>query len=97
VDCDTSPAGDPGMTGLICPYVDLNDGMYLGDYQEPCNWREEQDKVIDEYRKIYSISSIFKTKEEVLGTAEGKEFIDSILNKVNNLLPYTVGNDPEIK
>lgn len=97
VDCDTSPAGDPGMTGLICPYAQLNDGLYLGEYTEPCNWREEQDKVIDDYRKIYSMSSIFKTKEEVLGISGGKEFLDSILSKVNNLLPYTVGNDPEIK
>lgn len=96
VDCDTSPAGDPGMTGLVCPYAQLNDGMYLGNYQEPCNWREEQDKIIDEYRKIYSMSSIFKTKEEILGTVGGKEFLDSILSKVTNLLPYTVGNNPEI-
>lgn len=96
VDCDTSPAGDPGMTGLICPYAELNDGMYLGDYKEPCNWREEQDKVIDEYRKIYSMASIFQTKEELLGTPQGREFLDHILGKVNNLMPYTVGNEPEI-
>ena len=97
VDCDTSPAGDPGMTGLICPYTQLYDGMYLGDYKEPCNWREEQDKVIDEYRKIYSIHSIYQTKEELLGTQKGREFLETILNKVNNLMPYTVANDPEIK
>lgn len=97
VDCDTSPAGDPGMTGLICPYTQLYDGMYLGDYKEPCNWREEQDKVIDEYRKIYSIHSIYQTKEELLGTQKGREFLETILGKVNNLMPYTVANDPEIK
>ena len=97
VDCDTSPAGDPGMTGLLCPYAKIYDGGYLGEYKEPCNWREIQDKIIDEYRKIYSISSIFKTKEELLGTQEGREFLETLLNKVNNLMPYTVGNDPEIK
>ena len=97
VDCDTSPAGDPGMTGLLCPYAKVYDGGYLGEYKEPCNWREIQDKIIDEYRKIYSISSIFKTKEELLGTQEGREFLETLLSKVNNLMPYTVGNDPEIK
>ena len=97
VDCDTSPAGDPGMTGLLCPYAKIYDGGYLGEYKEPCNWREIQDKIIDEYRKIYSISSIFKTKEELLGTQEGREFLETLLSKVNNLMPYTVGNDPEIK
>ena len=97
VDCDTSPAGDPGMTGLLCPYAKIYDGGYLGEYKEPCNWREIQDKIIDEYRKIYSRSSIFKTKEELLGTQEGREFLETLLSKVNNLMPYTVGNDPEIK
>lgn len=93
VDCDTSPAGDPGMTGLICPYAQLYDGMYLGDYKEPCSWREVQDKVIDEYRKLYSIVSIFQTKEELLGTSYGREFLETILGKVNNLMPYTVANN----
>ena len=98
VDCDTSPAGDPGMTGLICPYAEIYDGMYLGDYKEPNSWREVQGKIIDEYRKLYSISSIFKTKEELLETPQGKEFLDSILEKANSLMQYTVGNnDVEIK
>lgn len=96
VDCDTSPAGDPGMTGLICPYAELYPGNYLAEYKEPCNWREIQDSVIDEYRKIYSMNSIFKSKEELMGTSEGRELLESIEIKVKNLLEHTVGNDAEI-
>ena len=96
VDCDTSPAGDPGMTGLICPYAELYPGNYLAEYKEPCNWREVQDSVIDEYRKIYSMNSIFKSKEELMGTSEGRELLESIEIKVTNLLEHTVGNDAEI-
>lgn len=97
VDCDTSPAGDPGMTGLICPYAELYDGMYLSNYKEPDSWREVQDKLIDEYRKVYSTASIFKTKEELLGTSYGREMINDILSKINNLVPFTIGNDVEIQ
>lgn len=96
VDCDTSPAGDPGMTGLICPYADLYPGNYLAEYKEPCNWREVQDNIIDEYRKLYSMASIFQTKEELLGTSEGREMLYQILPKINNLVQFTVGNDVEI-
>lgn len=95
VDCDTSPAGDPGMTGLICPYAEIYPGNYLSEYKEPCNWREIQDNIIDEYRKLYSMASIFQTKEELLGTAEGKALLDEILPKINNLMQFTVGNDAE--
>lgn len=95
VDCDTSPAGDPGMTGLLCPYAKVYDGMYLSDYKEPCNWRETQDKLIDEYRKVYSMASIFQTKEELLGTDYGREMLDTIIGKLNKLMDYTIKTDPE--
>ena len=97
VDCDTSSAGDPGMTGLLCPYAKVYDGMYLSDYQEPCNWRDVQDRLIDDYRKVYSMSSIFQTKEELLGTENGKEFLESILGKLDNLANFTIKQDVEYK
>lgn len=87
VDCDTSPAGDPGMTCLVCPYAELEPGGYLGKYQEPNNWRELQDQVIDDYRKISSEVSIFRLKDEILGTNEWP-FYQEILDKAKKLLPH---------
>ncbi len=95
VDCDTSPAGDPGMTGLVCPYADLYKGNYLAEYKEPCNWKEIQDSMIDEYRKIYSMESIFKSREELMGSDEGKELLEVLEGKVKNLVNNTVGNNAE--
>ena len=69
--------------------------MYLSDYKEPCNWRETQDKLIDEYRKVYSMASIFQTKEELLGTDYGREMLDTIIGKLNKLMDYTIKTDPE--
>ena len=93
VDCDTSPAGDPGMTGLICPYADIGVGNYLGEFKEPCNWREVQESVMDDYRRITSMRSVFQTREELLGTKEGQELLAPIENIIKNLVQFTVGTD----
>jgi len=90
VDCDTSPAGDPGMTGLICPYANLGEGNYLGDYREPCDWRTVQQSMMDEYRKLTSIRSLFI---EMTSDDNSKENFKQLEDAVNRLLPYTVGND----
>ena len=93
VDCDTSPAGDPGMTGLICPYADIGVGNYLGEFKEPCSWREVQESVMDDYRRITSMRSVFQTREELLGTKEGQELLAPIENIIKNLVQFTVGTD----
>ena len=93
VDCDTSPAGDPGMTGLICPYAEIGVGNYLAEYKEPCNWREVQEQMIDEYRHITSMKSVFQTREELLGTDSGRELLASLESAIKNLLQFTVGTD----
>jgi hypothetical protein len=93
VDCDTSPAGDPGMTGLICPYADIGTGNYLGEYKEPCTWREVQQEVIDDYRKITSIKSVFQTHEELLGTSQGIEYLKHLENVMHTIIGYTVAVD----
>ena len=94
VDCDTSPAGDPGMTGLVCPYADIHEGMYLGEFKEPCTWREVQASLMDEYRKLTSYNSLFRFKVELLnGSQNEASAMNHIDNAVANLLPYTVGTD----
>jgi hypothetical protein len=90
VDCDTSPAGDPGMTGLIGPYADIHQGNYLGDYKEPCSWREVQTNVMEEYRKLTSYKALFTQMGNDSNAANN---ISHIEQAVNRLLPYTVGTD----
>ena len=43
------------------------------------------------------MSSIFQTKEELLGTENGKEFLESILGKLDNLANFTIKQDVEYK
>lgn len=97
VDCDTSPAGDPGMTGLLCPYANIYKGNYLAEYKEPCSWKEVQQSVMDDYRKIYSMSSIFQTREELMGTSEGRALLETLEGKIKNITDYTVGTNIEME
>lgn len=97
VDCDTSPAGDPGMTFMICPdFRTFGEGQYMSNFKEPCSWREIQQALIDDYRRIMSVKSVFATREELMGTTEGSQILsqlDSISTMISNLLPYTVGTN----
>lgn len=95
VDCDTSPAGDPGMTCLLCPYLELEPGMYLGKYKEPNSWREEQAKVIEEFRKLTSKASLFHTPDELVNRPKEYAYIKEIMEKANNLMPYIM-DDREV-
>lgn len=93
VDCDTSPAGDPGMTGLICPYADIYHGNYLADFREPCSWKETQMSIIDEYRRLTSMKSVFVFKDELLGTQSGKELLEPLEDIIRRLSSIVVSTD----
>lgn len=97
LDCDTSAAGDPGMTGLICPYMELGKGNYMAEYEEPCNWREVQAQMIDDYRHIVSMKSVFQTKQEIESTPEGQKMLgqlEQISGIIDRLMDFTVRTDP---
>ena len=50
VDVDTSSAGDPGMTGIICPMAEIKNKSFAdGDWQEPNGWEEDFQEIIKEY------------------------------------------------
>ena len=53
VDVDSSSNSDPGISGTICPLVQLSDN-HFNNYQEPCTWEQEIAKVIDIYNKMQS-------------------------------------------
>ena len=40
LDLDTSGASDPGMTGMLCPMADINNGSFT-EYEEPNNWEDD--------------------------------------------------------
>ena len=55
VDVDTSSAGDPGMTGIICPMAEIKNKSFAdGDWQEPNNWEDDfKEIILYHFRKIW--------------------------------------------
>lgn len=50
IDIDTSSASDPGLTGLICPTVQINNGSFADeDYLEVNDWEQTFNELIKEY------------------------------------------------
>ncbi len=54
VDVDTSSAGDPGMTGIICPMAEIDNRSFAdGDWQEPNNWEEDFQELMSRYSETH--------------------------------------------
>lgn len=53
VDIDSSSNSDPGVSGTICPFVQLHDG-HFSEYTEPNSWEKELSKLMDVYRAMGS-------------------------------------------
>ena len=53
VDIDSSSNSDPGISGTICPLVNLHDG-HFDEYEEPNTWESGLAKVMDAYKAMCS-------------------------------------------
>jgi hypothetical protein len=53
VDIDSSSNSDPGISGTICPLVQLHDG-HFDEYEEPSTWEAELARAIDMYKSMES-------------------------------------------
>lgn len=97
LDPDSSHKSDPGMSGLICPLVDLYDKSF-SDYKEPNAWEQNMGEMVDEYKKLTGMKDLLKFKKEILNidTDKEKEDLDFDINQFRNLMPllnYDVDDD----
>lgn len=51
MDTDSSPKSDPGISGVLCPMLQLHDS-YFTDYEEPNYWEKEFRQTLDEYKAM---------------------------------------------
>lgn len=65
LDMDTSSDNNPGVTGMISPFVQLDHG-YFSSKDEPDTWEERYQQIYDEYKKAEGIKEVIQVKESLL-------------------------------
>lgn len=94
IDLDSSSDGNPGMTGTICPFVELYDGFFT-DYQEPNFWEEEFHNTVKEYEKLKGMEQALIFEDKVLNrnvTAALKS-VREIYNSMEQLIEPIIYED----
>lgn len=94
IDLDSSSDGNPGMTGTICPFVELYDGFFT-DYQEPNFWEEEFHNMVSEYEKLKGMEQALIFEEKVLNknVDSSLKSIKEIYNSMEQLIEPIIFND----
>lgn len=65
LDLDTSGASDPGMSGVLCPYVDLHNGRFTQD-QEPLTWDDDYSELVNGFRSLTGMKEVLQFKEKIM-------------------------------
>lgn len=57
-DLDSSSASDPGLTGVLAVYGDMQENGLFSDIPEPNFWQEEYDRMVNEYNNLVAQKEI---------------------------------------
>lgn len=78
LDMDTSSDNNPGVTGMISPFVQLNNG-YFSDKDEPDTWEERYQQIYDEYKKAEGLKEVIQVKESLLNINTDDKDKDAVM------------------
>lgn len=93
IDLDSSPANDPGLSGMLCPTVPLYD-KYFADFSEPNTWRNEVRDMMKSYAKLRQLKQAYQLQESIGIKNPASEAIDDEIAFTENLvLPYVINID----
>ena len=76
VDMDSSSKSDPGLSGILCPMVELYDDSF-SEYEEPITWEDKFNKLMTEYESLSGLQQVYTARQTLLGE-NNKETISSI-------------------
>lgn len=78
VDLDASSATDPGITGTLCPLVQLYDKSF-SEFEEPNFWEAEFDKLMKTYKDTVNLKEVATFKKDLLNIDTNEEI--SVINE----------------
>ena len=76
IDLDSSSDNNPGITGMISPFAELDHGYFSGK-EEPDTWEERYQGIYEEYKKVEGLREIFDAKDKLLNIKEDPEKVQS--------------------
>ena len=65
LDLDASSDNNPGITGMISPFIHLDNG-YFSDKDEPDTWEEKYKELYEEYKQAEGLREVFDAKDKLL-------------------------------
>ncbi len=77
LDLDASSDNNPGITGMISPFIKLDHG-YFSDKNEPDSWDERYQEMYEVYKRHEGLREIFEFKDKLLNINTDPELKASV-------------------
>lgn len=65
VDINSSSASDPGISGMLCPYVKIDNG-YFNSFTEPNYWEDEFNQTKQLFKQASNMIEVLEFKKNIL-------------------------------
>lgn len=72
VDLDASSDGNPGITGTLNPYMDMQGG-YFSNFEELDTWEDSYKQTVDEYKSACKLKDAMEFQQKLLGIDRQEE------------------------
>lgn len=86
-DLDHSPKSDPGMSGSICPLVQLHN-LSFSDYSEPNFWEDEFNNLTKNYKALVGKKEVISLQKQLLNidNEDLENIVEDSLETVRKLM-----------
>ena len=95
LDLDSSSDNNPGITGMISPFIHLDQG-YFSDQNEPDDWEDRYRDIYEEYKRVEGLREVIDIKDKLLNikdatAAESEQAIQENVAMMKTVLQTAMG------